>query len=135
MLNDWIVENIFNTKVSKFPQSSQRVCAVLATSYPLWAIIAFFVSFVTSSYSLWFILLKFFDFAQNDENENIFHTKLSKFTRRSQRGCAFLATSCPLIFHFVCFAIYSFKFFWLHSEWNCSHYLTTLHLFPYHKAL
>ena len=71
-------------------------CAVLATSYPLWAIIAFFVSFVTSSYSLWFILLKFFDFAQNDENENIFHTKLSKFTRRSQRGCAVLATSCHL---------------------------------------
>ena len=96
---------------------------------------AFFVCFVTSSCSLWFILLKFFNFAQNDENENIFHTKLSKFTQRSQRGCAVLATSCPLIFHFVCFAIYSFKFFWLHSEWNCSHYLTTLHLFPYRKAL
>jgi len=31
LLNDWIVEKIFNTKGSKIALSSRRVCAVLAT--------------------------------------------------------------------------------------------------------
>ena len=122
-----ITKTFLTRRSRSFHKVHKGFCAVLATSYPLWAIIAFFVSFVTSSYSLWFILLKFFDFAQNDENENIFNTKGSKIALSSRRefcGLSDLLPAmgnycflCVLCDFFVFFVVYSLKFFRLRSEW------------------